>query len=346
VNTATQHDQDTGQMRAVVHERYGPPDVLHVEQVARPSPGSDELLVKVHACTVNRTDCGFRAAKPFIVRFFAGLVRPKQRILGTEFAGIIAAVGDAVTDFAVGDRVFGVNADVFGAQAEYVSVKQDAPVALMPAGVSFAEAAALCDGAILALAYLRQAAVGTGTRIVVYGASGSIGSAAVQLAKHLDADVTAVCGAGSAELVGALGADTVLDYRHEDFTETVDPYDVVFDAVGKLSFARCRKAVKDGGMYLSTDLGPWQQNPALALWTARFGRKRVAFPLPRYTRADVELVKLLVESGEYRAVVDRHYALEDVVAATRYVETETKTGSVVLCITEGADRTSDPGTRA
>ena len=198
---STQSEKHGGQMRAVVHERYGPPDVLHVELVAQPSPGPDELLVEVHTCTVNRTDCGFRAAKPFIVRLFSGLVRPKQRILGTEFAGVVEAVGDAVTEFAVGDRVFGVNADVFGTQAEYVSVKQDAPVARMPAGVSFTEAAALCDGAILALAYLRQAAVGPRTRIVVYGASGSIGSAAVQLAKHLGADVTAVCGAENVELV-------------------------------------------------------------------------------------------------------------------------------------------------
>ncbi len=213
---------------------------------------------------------------------------------------------------------------------------------MMPAGVSFADAAAMCDGAILALAYLRQAAVGPRTLIVVYGASGSIGSSAVQPAKHFGADVTAVCGAENVELVRSLGADTVLDYRHEDFAETSDPYDVVFDAVGKLSFARCRKAVKGGGMYLSTELGPWQQNPALALWTARFGRKHVAFPLPRYTRADVELIKHLVEAGEYRAVVDRHYPFEQVVAATRYVETETKTGSVVLYIAEDADRTPDP----
>jgi NADPH:quinone reductase-like Zn-dependent oxidoreductase len=167
----------------------------------------------------------------------------------------------------------------------------------------------------------------------------------VQLAKHFGADVTAVCGAESFELVRSLGADAVLDYRHDDFTETSDPYDVVFDAVGKLSFCRCRKAVKDGGMYLSTDLGPWQQNPVLALWTARVGRKRVAFPLPRYTRADVELVKHLVDAGEYRALVDRRYPLEQVVAATRYVETETKTGSVALGITDDADETSDPGKR-
>lgn len=342
---STQSEKHAGQMRAVVHERYGPPEVLHVELVVQPSPGPDQLLVEVHACTVNRTDCGFRAAKPFIVRFFSGLVRPKKRILGTEFAGVVEAVGDAVTEFATGDRVFGVNADVFGTQAEYVLVKQDAPVAMMPAGVSFADAATLCDGAILALAYLRKAPVGPRRRVVVYGASGSIGSAAVQLAKHFGADVTGVCGAENIELVRSLGADTVLDYRHEDFTETSDPYDVVFDAVGKLSFARCRKAVKDGGTYLSTDLGPWQQNPALALWTARFGRKHVAFPLPRYTRADVELIKLLVETGEYRAVVDRYYPLEQVVEATRYVETETKTGSVALCIAVGTD-SPDPGKSA
>ena len=235
--TSMQSEKHAGQMRAVVHERYGPPDVLHVESVAQPIPGPDQLLVEVHACTVNRTDCGFRAAKPFVVRLFGGLFRPRKRILGTEFAGIVEAVGNAVTAFAIGDRVFGVNADVFGAQAEYVLVKQDAPVAIMPEG--------------------RQ-----GRRNVP-----------------------------------------------------------------------------------STDLGPWQQNPGLALWTARFGRKRVAFPLPRYTKADVELIRSLVEAGEYRAVVDRLYTLEQVVAATRYVETETKTGSVALCIAADADRISDPGTR-
>ena len=148
--TSMQSEKHAGQIRAVVHERYGPPDVLHVELVAQPIPGPDQLLVEVHACTVNRTDCGFRAAKPFIVRFFSGLVRPRKRILGTEFAGIVEAVGDAVTEFAIGDRVFGVNADVFGTQAEYVLVRQNAPVAMMPAGVSFAEAASLCDGAIVA----------------------------------------------------------------------------------------------------------------------------------------------------------------------------------------------------
>jgi len=200
---STQTEKHARRMRAVVHERYGPPEVLHVELVAQPSPGPNQLLVEVHACTVNRTDCGFRAAKPFIVRFFSGIVRPKKQILGTEFAGVVEAVGDAVTEFAISDRVFGANANVFGAnanvfgtQADYVLVKQDAPVAMMPAGVSFADAAAMCDGAILALAYLRQAAVGPRTRIVVYGASGSIGSSAVQLAKHFGADVTAVCGCG------------------------------------------------------------------------------------------------------------------------------------------------------
>ena len=213
----------------------------------------------------------------------------------------------------------------------------------MPAGLSFAEAAALCDEAILALAYLRQGAVGPSKRIVVYGASGSIGSRQCRSRKALARTSRPYTGAENVEFVRSLGADTVLDYRHEDFTDTSDPYDVVFDAVGKLSFVRCRKAVRDGGMYLSTDLGPWQENPALALWTARFGRKRVAFPFPRYTRADVELIKHLVEAGEYRAVVDRRYRLEEVVAATRYVETETKTGSVVLCVTRRDDR--DPGKR-
>jgi len=237
----------------------------------------------------------------------------------------------------VGERVFGVNANVFGTHAEYVCVRQDAPIATMPTDTTFDEAAAVCDGAILALAYLRRADVGAGSRILVFGASGSIGTAAVQLAKHLGAEITAVCSTKNLDLLRSLGADAVIDFTQEDFTKNGRRYDVVFDAVGKMSFGRCRGSLGPDGLYLSTDLGPGSQNPLLALWTSRIGRQKVLFPLPRYTKKDVRFLKELIESGKYRAVIDRRYPLEQVVAATRYVETEQKTGNVVLTVRDAPD---------
>lgn len=338
-------------MRAVVHDEYGPPSVLRVADVPRPTPAAGEVLVRVHATTVNRTDCGFRKPEPFFVRAFSGLRRPKRPILGTEFAGVVEATGASVTQLPVGERVFGVNADRFGAHAEYVCVKEDGPIASMPAGMPFDEAAAVGDGAILALAYLRKANVGPGSRVMVYGASGSIGTAAVQLAKHLGADVTAVCDTVHLDVVRSLEPDAVIDYTIEDFARPVPPgerYDVVFDAVGKISLGRCRAVLKDGGIYASTDFGPRAQNPFLALATAPLGRtkvKRVQFPLPKYTQADMRYLRDLVEAGQYRPVIDRRYPLEEVVAATEYVETEQKTGNVVLVVTHEADAGPDPVTR-
>ena len=321
----------TEPMRAVVHDKYGPPDILRLEDVARPVPRDDEVLVRIHATTVNRTDTGFRSAEFFVARFFTGLLRPRRKILGSEFAGEVEAVGAAVTQFEVGDRVFGVNAKG-GAHAEFISMRESAPVAHMPTGITFEEAAAVCDGAILALWVLRRTDLRKGQRILVYGASGSIGTAAVQLGRYFDAHVTAVCNTKNVELVRSLGADEVIDYTKEDFTMNAEPYDVIFDAVGKLSFGRCRGLLKPGGMYAVTDLGFLWQNPLLALWTSRIGDKKVLVPLPRHTKKDVLFLKELIEAGKYRAVIDRSYPLEDVVEATRYVETGQKTGNVVLSV--------------
>ena len=320
-------------MRAVVHDRYGGPDVLRVEEVERPIPKEDEVLVKIHATTVNRTDCGTRAAEPFISRFFTGLRRPKRRILGSELAGEVEAVGAAVSQFEeVGDRVFGMRA---GAHAEFVCVREDRSLAHKPAGMSFEEAAAVCDGAIIALACLRKADLRKGRSILIYGASGSIGTAAVQLAKYFDADVTAVCNTKNVELVRSLGANRVIDYTQEDFTQSDETYDVIFDAVGKHSFRRCRGSLKPAGIYIETDLGFLWHVPVLALVTRRLGDKRVTLPIPKYTKEDVLFLKELIEAGRYRAVVDRSYPLEQVVEATRYVERGQKTGNVVLTVNGG-----------
>jgi NADPH:quinone reductase-like Zn-dependent oxidoreductase len=324
-------------MKAVVYDRYGPPEVLHVEDVPRPAPKEDEVLVKIHATTVTRADCATREANrqsgvlvTVMSRLFFGIRRPKQPILGTEMAGEVEAVGAAVTQFAVGDQVFGSSGFRFGAHAEFTCLRESGLLAPMPAGLSFEEAATLCDGGLNALWCLRLADLQAGQRILIYGASGAIGTAGVQLSKYFGADVTAVCSTKNLELVQALGADRAIDYTREDFTRNGQTYDVIFDAVGKHAFRRCTGSLKRGGSYLATD---GLENLLLAVWTSRIGEKKVRFKLPpRYTKQDVLLLKELIEAGKYRAVIDRSYPLEDVVEATRYVETERKTGNVVLTV--------------
>jgi NADPH:quinone reductase-like Zn-dependent oxidoreductase len=324
-------------MKAVVFDRYGPPEVQRIEEVERPVPKDDEVLVRIHATTVTRSDCGIRAAKPFVIRFFFGLRRPKQRILGTELSGEIEAVGAAVSEFAVGDHVFGsTNAFKSGAHAEFIAMPESAPLAHKPAGMTFEDAAAVTDGAVLALMCLEGAQIRKGQKILVYGASGAIGTAGVQLAKYFEADVTAVCNTKNVELVRSLGADSVIDYTQEDFTKNGETYDVIFDAVGKHSFSRCRGSLKRGGAYVATD---GFRNVFLALWTSRIGDKKALFPIPpHYTKKTVLFIKELIEAGKFRAVIDRCYPLEDVVEATKYVETQQKTGNVVLTIDGGRAR--------
>jgi NADPH:quinone reductase-like Zn-dependent oxidoreductase len=317
-------------MRAVVHDRYGPPDVLRVEEVERPVPKDDEVRVRVHASTVTQTDCHMRRARPFIWRFMLGLFRPRRRILGLELAGEVEAVGTAVTDFEVGDRVFGM---AYSAHAEYVCVRETGFLAAMPAGLTFEEAAAVCDGANQALAHLREAKVGKGTRLLVYGASGSCGTAAVQLGKHyFDAHVTGVCNTKNVELVRSLGADEVVDYLQEDFTKNGETYDVVLDAVGKHSFFRSRHSLNPHGLYVATDR---LYNVPLALLTSRSTKKVVFTTGWRPARENILLLKELIENGRYRPVVDRTYPLEEAVEAFRYVETWQKTGNVVLTLNGG-----------
>lgn len=317
-------------MRAVVYEKYGPPEVLRLEEVPKPVPGDDELLVKVRATTVTRTDTGLRSAEFFISRFVTGLIRPKMKILGFEFSGVVEAIGPAVTEFKVGDQVFG--AREYGAWAEFTSIKQSASLAIKPAGMTFEEAAAVTDGMELALACLRKAGPLEGRSILIYGASGSIGTAAVQLARHFGAEVTAVCSTKNVELVRSLGADTVIDYTQQDFTKNGKKYDVIFDSVGKHSFRRSRRSMKQGGFFIETDLGYMWHVPLLLLLTRWIGDKKVKMGIPHYTKEDVLFLKDLIESGEYRAVIDRTYPLEDVIEAVKYVETGQKTGNIVLVV--------------
>ena len=324
-------------MRAVVYDRYGPPDVLHIEDVPKPRVQAGEVLVRIHATAVTRADCATRDANrrtgrvaEVISRLVSGVRAPRQRILGSEFAGVVEEIGEGVADFSAGDAVFGTAGLRFGCYAEYASVRADSRIAPIPKGLGFEQAAPICDGGQYALWALSQADPKPGQTVLVYGASGAIGTAGVQLARHFGTRVTAVCGTKNLDLVRSLGAEKVVDYTREDFTRNGESYDVVFDAVGKLSFRRCVASLKPRGSYVATDgLG----NFVLGLWTTRFGEKKVRFKLPpRFTKADVLFLKGLVEAGELRVIVDRIYPMDQVVDATRYVETEQKTGNVVLAV--------------
>jgi NADPH:quinone reductase-like Zn-dependent oxidoreductase len=319
-------------MKAAVHTRYGPPDVVRILEVDKPAAKDYEVLVKVHATTVNRTDSGLRAAKPFINRFFTGLRRPRVTVLGNEFAGQVEATGRGVRSFAVGDRVFGYNGTRFGAHAEYLAMPEDGSLATMPAKVTYEEAAPSTEGSHYALSLIRKAKIRSGQDVLVNGATGAIGSAAVQLLNGLGAEVTAVCGTEHVELVRGLGADRVIDYTAEDFTRDTQTYDVVLDAVGKSSFGRCKRLLKPGGIYLSSDLGPLSQNPILALITPLLRGKKVMFPIPRDNQEMVRYFKELLESGEFKPLIDRRYRLDEIVEAYRYVETGQKVGNVVISV--------------
>ena len=320
-------------MKAVVQDRYGPPEVLRIEEVERPVPKDDEILIRVRASTVTQTDTHARRPDPFLWRLAFGLRRPRSRTLGVELAGEVEAVGTAVREFNVGDAVFGHPSRYFGAHAEYVCVSERAALAPKPVGMSFDEAAAVCDGASQALDTLRKAEVGEGRRIVIYGASGSLGTAAVQLAKHFGAHVTAVCGTDHVELVRSLGADEVVDYRQQDFTKNGQTYDAIIDAVGKYSFRRGRRALKPGGIYVATDGGRFLLETLAFFVATRFvGNKRVRTGIGRRIKQDVLFFKELIEAGEFRAVIDRRYPMEQVAEAHRYVEAWHKAGNVVLTI--------------
>ena len=319
-------------MKAIIYTEYGPPEVLELKEVPKPTPKDNELLIKVYASTVNRTDCGFLRGKPFIVRLFSGLFKPKIRTLGTEFAGEIEAVGKNITSFKQGDKVFGFNNMKFGAHAEYLIMAEIDPLATMPENITYNEAAPITEGAFYALNDIRAAKIQSGQKILINGTTGAIGSAAVQLIKYFGAEVTAVCDTKNIELVRSLGANEVIDYTKQDFTKINKTFDVVFDAVGKSSFRKCKPLLKKSGIYISTDLGFMSQNPFLALITPIFGNKKVLFPIPKIRKEDVIFLKELVENGKYKPVIDRWYHLEQIVDAFKYVETGQKIGNVIITI--------------
>lgn len=321
-------------MKAVVNDRYGSPNILKIQQVPKPQPKPNEVLISVHATTVSRTDCGIlRAQPPLIGRLMTGLLRPKFSVLGMDFAGKVEAVGADVTLFKPGELVFGLSPDHYGAHAEYLCVSEKGPITTMPAGAHYKEVV-VCEGAWYANTYLHRFGLKPGHKILIYGASGAIGTAAVQLAKIYGAKVTAVVASRHVDLAKSLGADHVINYTVEDFTQIGETFDFVLDAVGKATFFHCRRLLKPKGVYSATDLGPWWQNLMLATWFSITGRNTVVLPMPKNDQKFVGWLKHRIEAGEFRAVIDREFPFEDIIDAYRFVETSQKTGIVVINVRE------------
>jgi NADPH:quinone reductase-like Zn-dependent oxidoreductase len=317
-------------MQAAVHYRYGAPEVVQVAEIPTPRPGANEVLIRVSYATVNRTDTGFRSAEYFISRFFSGLFRPKNPVLGCEFSGIVESAGDAVTRFKPGDQVYGFNDARFGAHAEYMCLPEDAAVSKVPEGMSLRTAACLSEGGHYALCNLRAAGIAPGQRWLIQGCTGAIGSAAVQLARHFGAEVTAVTFERYAPIVRDMKPDHLILHEQQDFTQSEEKYDVVFDAVGKSTFGKCKRLLKPGGIYMSTELGPGGQNPFLAIWGKIKGGTRVLFPIPVTTREDIELLGSLADEGKFTPLIDREYPLSQIVEAHRYVGSGQKVGNVLI----------------
>jgi len=320
-------------MKAIVCTKYGPPDVLQFREVEKPVPKDNEVRIKIHATTVTATDCTFRKGAPFISRFFTGLTRPKYPVQGTELAGEIESVGKDVKLFKEGDQVFGT--DAYGTYAEYKCMAEEGTLAIKPANMTYGEAAG-CDGVLTALPFLRDKGnIQSGQKVLINGASGSIGTAAVQLARYYGAVVTGVCSTANLELVKSLGADEVIDYTEEDFTKNGQTYDIIFDTVGKTSFSLCKSSLKQNGIYLEAAFGPaiiFQM-----LWTSKIGSKKaiIAFtglrPASERTK-DLIFLKELMESGKMLPVIDRHYPLDKMAEAHGYVDKGHKKGSVVITV--------------
>ena len=330
-------------MKAIIYTAYGSPNVLHLAEVAKPQPKDHEVLIRIHAATVNFGDLmgrNFKAVTPrrFNMPFFFwlparlafGLNKPRKPILGSEFAGEVEAVGKAVTRFKPGDEVFGYRGENMGAYAEYVCVPEEATVALKPANLTYEEAAAIPYGAIMALGLLRNANIRPGHKVLINGASGGIGSAAVQLARYFGAEVTGVCSTPRLGFVKSLGADHVIDYTREDFTQNGETYDLIFDILGRSSFSRCKRSLAPKGILLYASFKVKQL--LQMMWTSRSSGQKVICTLSSEKPGDLTFIKELIEAGKYKAVIDKRYPLARAAEAHRYAESGRKAGSVVIAL--------------
>lgn len=317
-------------MKAAVRSSYGPPEIISIQEVAKPLPSDDEILIKVHATTVNRTDCGILTGKPFLMRLFTGISRPRVPITGSDFAGVIEATGKNVAGFKVGDRVMGLNGvRGSGSHAEYLTLSDTLRVVTVPDNIPLEQAACCMEAAFYASSNINLLKPTAGQKALVYGATGAIGSATVQVLKYYGLYVTAVCRGEHMQLIRSLGADKVVDYTTKDFTKDIIKYDFVFDAVGKTRFAQCKHLLKPGGIYTASDR---IENLFLALSTRFFGKKRVVFNLPKNLHQTLLFIRDLVEKGHFKPLIDRKYPLEQIVEAYQYVASEQKVGNVILMI--------------
>lgn len=317
-------------MTATIRRRYGSPNQISIEQIETPVPRDDEVLVKVYATTVNRTDCANLTAKPFIMRFVLGLFKPRKIILGTDFAGEIVAIGKDVKLFNISDKVFSFNDTGAESQAEFVITKAKNLFSI-PQKIDYKQAAASLEGAHYAYTFIHKVNIKPGQKILINGATGGIGSALIQFVRQYDVKISATCNTKNIELVQSLGANKIYDYTKEDFTNYPDKYDFIFDAVGKSTFGKCKSLLKQKGIYISSELGPYAQNIFYPLLTS-FSSKKVIFPTPYSTQKTIPYISNLLEQGKFKPVIDREYLLDDISKAYEYVISGQKTGNVLINI--------------
>jgi NADPH:quinone reductase-like Zn-dependent oxidoreductase len=315
-------------MKASIRRRYGSPDQIKIENIEKPIPKDNEVLIKVHATTVNRTDCANLTAKPFIMRFVLGLFKPRKIILGTDFAGEVITIGKNIKSFNIGDKVFGFIDIGCESQAEYITTTVE-DLFLIPAKLDYKEAAASLEGANYAYTFIHKVNIQSGQKILINGATGGIGSALLQFVRQYDVKITATCNTKNIKLIQSLGADKIYDYTKEDFTDDNDKYDFIFDAVGKSTFTKCKPLLKEKGIYISSELGPYSQNIFYPLLTSRLSKK-VIFPMPYSKQKTIPYISNLLEKGKFKPVIDREYSLEDISKAYEYVITAEKTGNVII----------------
>ena len=316
--------------KASIFKNYGSPSVLQVKEVPKPTPNDDELLIKVHATTVNRTDCAMLRAKPDIIRLMTGLFKPKNPILGTGFAGTVEAIGKNVSRFKVSDTLFGFNDTGISSHAEYMCIQQDNFMTTIPSGFSFTQVTASIEGTHYAQNFINKIQISKTDTVLVNGATGAIGSAMIQLLVAMDIKVTATANTKNLDLVKTLGATKVIDYTKENFTELNETFNFVFDTVGKSSFGQCKRLLKKDGIYISSEIGFGGQNLFYALFTPLTGGKKVVFPYPNKHQISIDLVKKLMDEGKFKPVIDKTYSLNDIVDAFTYAESGEKTGNIVI----------------
>jgi NADPH:quinone reductase-like Zn-dependent oxidoreductase len=322
------------QMQAVYRDVYCGPELVSIRKVSKPEVSKDSILIRVHATTINRTDCAILTGKPFIMRLFLGLFKPREKILGTDFSGVVEETGSAVTNFSVGERVMGFNDQGIRSQADFVCLSAKKNVFKMPEGLTFRSAAASMEGAHYALNMINKVKYSVGQRVLINGATGAIGSALVQFCKAEGMHVTAVCRGEHEVLVKSMGADRVLDYLSSDFTQLNEMFDFVFDAVGKSTFGNCKRILTPKGIYISSELGPWSQNIFFALIGLFSKGQKVIFPIPTHIDRSYEYVRDLIEKGKFKPLIDRSYPMSEVSDAYTYVMSGQKVGNVVLDIKE------------